>query len=271
MKQKAFTLIELLVVIAIIAILAAILFPVFAKARERARAAACVSNMNQIGKALMMYTDDHDGTYPLVRFYTSPTDGTWREPYTWKRALLKYTSGYDIWICPSNPIKYAGGSVNYGAAKIGDESNVQPMIRPKSEWLSSCYGYNGGFFPPGGYPIRRIDRVKNPAEIMGIIECRTANPDLGPWTHTWTQDRMGGLAAGVTTGPIGVFFTHTKRMNITFCDGHTGSLTLPQVYGSTGDGKDHWGVGNPDANPDVRGGRIKTNWGSKVVAANEYW
>ena len=63
-KQKAFTLIELLVVIAIIAILAAILFPVFAQAREKARAVSCLSNLKQIGLACMMYVQDYEETYP---------------------------------------------------------------------------------------------------------------------------------------------------------------------------------------------------------------
>src|SRR5438876_2719049 len=65
-KQKAFTLIELLVVIAIIAILAAILFPVFAQARDKARQASCLSNEKQIGYALMMYKQDYDETWCLV-------------------------------------------------------------------------------------------------------------------------------------------------------------------------------------------------------------
>src|SRR6476620_7318686 len=65
-KPKGFTLIELLVVIAIIAILAAILFPVFAKARENARATTCRSNLRQLGLAMTQYTEDYDGAYPTV-------------------------------------------------------------------------------------------------------------------------------------------------------------------------------------------------------------
>ena len=65
--SAAFTLIELLVVIAIIAILAAILFPVFTQAREKARSATCLSNLNQMGLAVMQYTQDYDETYPMVR------------------------------------------------------------------------------------------------------------------------------------------------------------------------------------------------------------
>src|SRR5262249_50119335 len=68
-RRSAFTLIELLVVIAIIAILAAILFPVFAQARERARMSACISNMRQIGSGLMMYVQDYDETFPYCRFH----------------------------------------------------------------------------------------------------------------------------------------------------------------------------------------------------------
>ena len=70
---RAFTLIELLVVIAIIAILAAILFPVFAQARAKARQAACLSNMKQIGNALMMYTQDYDETLPIQYSVTGGT------------------------------------------------------------------------------------------------------------------------------------------------------------------------------------------------------
>lgn len=84
MKRKAFTLIELLVVIAILAILASILFPVFARARENARRASCLSNMKQLGLAMMMYVQDYDECYPnAVRATTeTPPNG-----YTWYRSV----------------------------------------------------------------------------------------------------------------------------------------------------------------------------------------
>ncbi len=89
MPRRGFTLIELLVVIAIIAILAAILFPVFSRARERARAITCASNMKQMGLAFAMYTTDYNETYP-------PT-------YQWKTNLQPYMRNTQMFKCPSRP------------------------------------------------------------------------------------------------------------------------------------------------------------------------
>jgi prepilin-type N-terminal cleavage/methylation domain-containing protein/prepilin-type processing-associated H-X9-DG protein len=120
-KQAGFTLIELLVVIAIIAILAAILFPVFAQAREKARAITCVSNQKQIGLGIVMYVQDYDETLPQNQYYTPPdTRTTWADmvyPYIKNGtahidnngSLIQGKDG--IWKCPSAA---AEQDFNYG-------------------------------------------------------------------------------------------------------------------------------------------------------------
>ena len=100
-KGGGFTLIELLVVIAIIAILAAILFPVFAQARESARATSCLSNMKQIGLSLRMYSQDYDETYPNIRLLD--VDGNLNHGMIWKNVVQVYIKNKGVWGCPSNP------------------------------------------------------------------------------------------------------------------------------------------------------------------------
>jgi len=124
--EKGFTLIELLVVIAIIAILAAILFPVFAQAREKARQITCLSNEKQMGLAIMQYLQDNDEQFPMLQYYPLPaTIG----PVDWTEAIYPYVKNGDniagatspvavhngkggIWGCPSYPTPTTG--YNYG-------------------------------------------------------------------------------------------------------------------------------------------------------------
>ncbi len=98
MKKRGFTLIELMVVVAIISILAAILFPVFSSARKKARSTQCLSNLNQLCKACLMYADDHDGRL-FDNPYPGPTYGH-VETY-WALAVLPYVQNTDIFACPS--------------------------------------------------------------------------------------------------------------------------------------------------------------------------
>ncbi len=112
-QDRAFTLIELLVVIAIIAILAAILFPVFAQAREKARQIACVSNMQQISLAFLMYTQDYDETYmsPYYYAYVDSNGNSALEPY-----IKNHPGGGNrntVWACPDLPDAPSGANLGY--------------------------------------------------------------------------------------------------------------------------------------------------------------
>lgn len=98
--RRGFTLIELLVVIAIIAILAAILFPVFAQAREQARSVSCLSNQKQIGTSCMMYVQDYDETYPYGREQPAPACFT-PTMKIWPAFLMPYIKNQDLFLCPN--------------------------------------------------------------------------------------------------------------------------------------------------------------------------
>ena len=126
-QRSAFTLIELLVVIAIIAILAAILFPVFAQAREKARSATCLSNMKQLGNAVIMYVQDYDGAYPLA-WHDDPA------LYGFDVMLYPYVKNLQVYECPShhNTPRWWAGSV----ARTTESSETLYAWADKSEYAT---------------------------------------------------------------------------------------------------------------------------------------
>src|SRR6476646_6784641 len=112
-KKQGFTLIELLVVIAIIAILAAILFPVFAQAREKARAASCQSNCRQLGTAALMYAQDYDETY--MGFYAGIDRKVLLYPYTKSGQNNAQLGSGQVWFCPSTRTPNTEASYGFNA------------------------------------------------------------------------------------------------------------------------------------------------------------
>ncbi len=114
-RFRGFTLIELLVVIAIIAILAAILFPVFARAREKARSTSCLSNLKQLATAALMYAQDYDEVLPREHSYAPEPNSL----YWWPDLLYPYTKNWNLAVCPSQeqlPLYYPDASSPHGAA-----------------------------------------------------------------------------------------------------------------------------------------------------------
>jgi len=145
-KRRGFTLIELLVVIAIIAILAAILFPVFAQAREKARQSGCQSNQNQMIKAMIMYANDNeDYLTPTNRFGVDSFYGVWgtyngaNPDRAWSDIIQPYAKSFEILICPSDPNDdHALGPTNGGALF----ANATPAMKKIASAFHTNIGFN---------------------------------------------------------------------------------------------------------------------------------
>lgn len=192
MKRKGFTLIELLVVIAIIAILAAILFPVFAKAREKARQASCASNEKQIGLGIMQYVQDYDETYFARDFQNGAIS------WSWKDACQPYIKSSQIFGCPSNP-------------------NVQNN-QPNSYAINDA----GGHFDGGNTWANRfmpMAAIQSPASKILVTELRWQN--WNDWASPWWDSNNWNWTTG--------FAGHTGSFNLLFCDGHVKAMKPAQT------------------------------------------
>ena len=115
-RDRGFTLIELLVVIAIIAILAAILFPVFARVREKARQISCASNLRQLGLGMMQYTQDYDETYPGFNAGNTFQNNPWNSGPNWESAIYPYEKSVGVYECPDAPDKLNSYAYNWSMA-----------------------------------------------------------------------------------------------------------------------------------------------------------
>lgn len=209
--RLGFTLIELLVVIAIIAILAAILFPVFARARENARRASCQSNLKQLGLGIMQYVQDYDERYPAyVRQYgiTYQNNGVNMPYLVWQLQVQPYLKSRQIFACPSNTNGLIQGT-SPGVFDIRPDYSGNSIGTSPYPWLGSTslgQGIFGGDLSPG----LSLADVPNSAGTIMVLENAADNlcfPDEGAG---WSRDR---LYAG-----------HLSMGNYLYADGHVKSL-----------------------------------------------
>jgi prepilin-type N-terminal cleavage/methylation domain-containing protein/prepilin-type processing-associated H-X9-DG protein len=175
---KGFTLIELLVVIAIIAILAAILFPVFAQAREKARQISCASNLKQLGLAVIMYQQDNDEFYPIGNsLWAQQPSGAITFGNTaqmWPNEILPYVKSVGVFVCPDDP---TAGTSDWRGERISYAANgLQTLFTGTAgnDCLGvMCQGATSGHGGPAGpdqFPIVNISKVNSPSNVIAIAE-----------------------------------------------------------------------------------------------------
>lgn len=153
MQRRGFTLIELLVVIAIIAILAAILFPVFARAREKARQTSCLSNVKQMTLGVLMYVQDYDESWPYHHNPTAPTavtypgGGVTTAGVMWYAAIYPYVNNMQLFSCPSSSYKWNGnytGGIRYGYSRYLGGRNLADVQDSANTMVLADSDYEAG-------------------------------------------------------------------------------------------------------------------------------
>jgi len=273
-NRAGFTLIELLVVIAIIAILAAILFPVFAQAREKARQTSCLSNEKQIGLALLAYSQDYDEQ--MVRGWygnngygqstnTPPTDPR----YKWMDAIGPFVKNNQLFTCPSAPVGVSADSDNNGPVRgiyvpynvlgtPGSKTNASESNHYGSYMINSAYWGDGDKAKQGPSNEVPLAIVANPAGTIWIADgngsYQLSWPDKGadPGLVPDKRDGMDFISwQGINNTQEGAMVSrHQGMSNVIYCDGHAKSVSLKTLCALSERTKD--ASGNPDPNGYLR-------------------
>jgi len=225
-RKSAFTLIELLVVVAIIGVLAAILFPVFARARENARRTSCASNLKQMGLSLMMYTQDYDEKYPLLSYRAPSGQRMWFvNSANWPMLLQQYGTTRQLLQCPSEPTAgssayYYGGASGDYAASISDYAYNLYLGTNKDSPAQGTQGSPGVSMATLTSPaltVAFIDYISNNGGNTGHSSGKLNSSNLDSTNCIqWPASCQPGLA----TFPTGIATRHLSGQNVTFADGH---------------------------------------------------
>ena len=247
--QRGFTLIELLVVIAIIAILAAILFPVFAQVREKARATSCISNMRQIGMAVRLYVDDSDGAWPIFQAYnTLDYNNNPAPPWTANHLgveteIAPYVHNHAIFRCPDDTgspyLSSQPGVPNntsyysaYGSSYRFDQACFSTIADPDGSREDDepilSYATN-----PDGAPIT-TNTVVIDSNYISTADTRIMRDEELPWFSPEADPNGGkyGYAPATAASPNYYRQWHPLGGSFVFADGHAKFVTSESYFDS---------------------------------------